>query len=141
MIRKLIEKIEQTEAPVVVGLDPSLAFLPQHLIEKAKRRHEEAVYGDDELEIIADAVWKFNRGIVDEIADLVPAVKPQIAMYEQFGIPGLITYQRTSSAATSAPPLRRTPRHTSAGSSSRASACLCSARISRRSIRILEATA
>ena len=95
MIRKLIEKIEQTGAPVVVGLDPSLAFLPQHLIEKAKRRHEEAVYGDDELEIIADALWKFNRGIVDEIADLVPAVKPQIAMYEQFGIPGLITYQRT----------------------------------------------
>ena len=95
MIRKLIERIEQTGAPVVVGLDPSLSFLPQHLIEKAKRRHVEAVNGDDELEIIADAVWKFNRGIIDEIADLIPAVKPQIAMYEQFGVPGLVTYQRT----------------------------------------------
>ena len=43
----------------------------------------------------AEAVWQFNKGIIDAVCDLVPAVKPQVAMYEQFGIPGMIAYRRT----------------------------------------------
>ena len=41
------------------------------------------------LEGAAEAIWQYNKGIVDATYDLIPAVKPQIAMYEQFGIPGL----------------------------------------------------
>ncbi len=95
MIARLVDAIAAKDAPVVVGLDPSLKFLPKHLMDEAVRTHSESETGDDELEIAAEAVWRFNRGIVDAVADLVPAVKPQIAMYEQLGIPGLVTYQRT----------------------------------------------
>ena len=49
------------------------------------------------LEGAADAIWQFNRAIVDATCDLIPAVKPQIAMYEQFGIPGLEVFERTVS--------------------------------------------
>ena len=47
------------------------------------------------LEGAAEAVWQYNKAIVDEVYDLIPAVKPQIAMYEQFGIPGLQAFKRT----------------------------------------------
>lgn len=94
MIAKLIEKIQEKNAPVVVGLDPQMSFLPEVLLKDAARHVEENVL-DEDLAIAADAIWHFNKEIVDAVADLVPAVKPQIAMYEQFGIPGLMTYWRT----------------------------------------------
>jgi orotidine-5'-phosphate decarboxylase len=73
----------------VVGLDPMLSFIPEHILKKA--------YSDkgENLEGISEAVWQYNKGIVDAISDLVPAVKPQIAMYEQFGIEGLIAFKKT----------------------------------------------
>lgn len=89
MINRLNEKIKKTGAPIVVGLDPMLRFVPQAIRQKAY-----AEYGET-LEGAAEAVWQYNKGIVDAVCDLIPAVKPQIAMYEQFGIPGLITFQRT----------------------------------------------
>lgn len=89
MINKLIEKIEKTEAPIVVGLDPMMKYVPEHIQKKAF-----AEYGET-LEGAAEAIWQYNKGIVDAIYDLVPAVKPQIAMYEQFGIPGLVTFKKT----------------------------------------------
>ena len=95
MIAKLVEKIREKDAPVVVGLDPQLSFLPHYLIDEAMRSHEEMPYGDEELTAVGEAVFRFNREIVDAVADLVPAVKPQVAMYEQFGIPGMIAYWRT----------------------------------------------
>ena len=94
MIAKLIEKIQEKNAPVVVGLDPQMSFLPEVLLKDAARHVEENVL-DEDLAIAADAIWHFNKEIVDAVADLVPAVKPQVAMYEQFGIPGLMTYWRT----------------------------------------------
>lgn len=96
MIQKLIDGIRRTGAPVVVGLDPNLSFIPQELVWEARQavRNRDAVYEDD-LEIAAEAVWHFNKDIIDAVADLVPAVKPQIAMYEQFGIPGLKAFWRT----------------------------------------------
>ena len=89
MINKLINKIRQTNAPIVVGLDPMMKFVPEHIQKKAF-----AAYGET-LEGAAEAIWQYNKGIVDAIYDLVPAVKPQIAMYEQFGIPGLIAFKKT----------------------------------------------
>lgn len=89
MINKLINKIRQTNAPIVVGLDPMMKFVPEHIQKKAF-----AEYGET-LEGAAEAIWQYNKGIVDAIYDLVPAVKPQIAMYEQFGIPGLIAFKKT----------------------------------------------
>ena len=76
MIAKLIEEIKKKDAPVVVGLDPQLKFLPQHLLEDAMRHHAETMYGDDELAGVAEAVFRFNKEIVDAVADLVPAVLP-----------------------------------------------------------------
>lgn len=89
MINKLVSKIKATNAPIVVGLDPTLKFVPRHIQQKAF-----AEYGET-LEGAAEAVWQYNKEIVDHIYDLIPAVKPQIAMYEQFGIPGLMAFQKT----------------------------------------------
>lgn len=89
MINKLIAKIQKTQAPIVVGLDPMLSYIPEHIRKKAF-----AEYGET-LEGAAEAIWQFNKEIVDKTFDLVPAVKPQIAMYEQFGIPGLEAYRKT----------------------------------------------
>ena len=89
MINKLISNIRKTNAPIVVGLDPMLNYIPEHIQKKAF-----AEFGET-LEGAAEAVWQYNKGIVDATCDLIPAVKPQIAMYEQFGIPGLIAYKKT----------------------------------------------
>ncbi len=89
MINKLVNKIRQTQAPVVVGLDPMMSYIPEHITKKAF-----AEFGET-LEGAAEAVWQYNKGIVDATYDLIPAVKPQIAMYEQFGIPGLAAFQKT----------------------------------------------
>lgn len=89
MIDKLIEKIKKTHAPIVVGLDPMMNYIPEHIQKKAF-----AEYGET-LEGAAEAIWQFNKEIVDHTYDLIPAVKPQIAMYEQFGIPGLQAFKKT----------------------------------------------
>ncbi len=89
MINKLVENIKKTNAPIVVGLDPMLNYIPEHVQKKAF-----AEYGET-LEGAAEAIWQFNKEIVDKTCDLIPAVKPQIAMYEQFGIPGLAAFKKT----------------------------------------------
>lgn len=89
MINQLVEKIQQTNAPVVVGLDPMLNYVPEHIQKKAFEEFGETLEG------AAEAIWQFNKGIVDATYDLIPAVKPQIAMYEQFGIPGIQAFKKT----------------------------------------------
>ncbi|MCR4798805.1 MAG: orotidine-5'-phosphate decarboxylase, partial [Lachnospiraceae bacterium] len=89
MIQKLIEKIKATNAPIVVGLDPMLSYIPSHILKTSYESNGE------NLEGAADAVFKFNKAIVDATYDLIPAVKPQIAMYEQYGLPGLQAYRMT----------------------------------------------
>ena len=89
MINQLIANIKKTGAPIVVGLDPMLKYIPEHIQKKAF-----AEFGET-LEGAAEAIWQFNKGIVDKTYDLIPAVKPQIAMYEQFGIPGLVAFKKT----------------------------------------------
>ncbi len=89
MIQKLIEKIEKNSAPIVVGLDPMLNYIPEHVKANAFKEHGETLEG------AAAAIFEYNKAIVDATYDLIPAVKPQIAMYEQFGIPGMIAYKKT----------------------------------------------
>ncbi|MCM1496932.1 MAG: orotidine-5'-phosphate decarboxylase [Clostridium sp.] len=89
MINTLVKKIEALNAPVVVGLDPMLSYVPDHIQKKAFEEYGETLEG------AAEAIWQFNKAIVDAVYDLIPAVKPQIAMYEQFGIPGLAAFAKT----------------------------------------------
>ena len=89
MIQKLIQKIQKTHAPIVVGLDPMLNYVPEHIQKRAFEEHGETLEG------AAEAIWQYNKEIVDHVYDLIPAVKPQIAMYEQFGIPGLMAFKKT----------------------------------------------
>lgn len=89
MINQLTEKIKKLNAPIVVGLDPMLKYVPEHIQKKAF-----AEFGET-LEGAGEAIWQFNKEIIDATCDLIPAVKPQIAMYEQFGIPGLCAFKKT----------------------------------------------
>ena len=89
MIDKLVKNIQKTNAPIVVGLDPMLAYVPEHVKAKAFKEFGETLEG------AAEAIWQFNKAIVDATYDLIPAVKPQIAMYEQFGIPGMVAFKKT----------------------------------------------
>jgi len=89
LINQLVANIKKTGAPIVVGLDPMLNFIPEQVQKKAF-----AEYGET-LEGAAEAIWQFNKEIVDKTYDLIPAVKPQIAMYEQFGLPGLAAFKKT----------------------------------------------
>lgn len=89
MINRLIQKIRQTGAPIVAGLDPMLSYIPEQILTKAFSEYGETLEGASE------AIWQFNREIIDNICDLIPAVKPQIAMYEQFGVEGLKAFQKT----------------------------------------------
>lgn len=89
MINKLVKKIKETNAPVVVGLDPMMNYIPEHITKKAFDEFGETLEG------AAEAIWQYNKGIIDTTYDLIPAVKPQIAMYEQFGVPGLVAFDKT----------------------------------------------
>ena len=89
MYKRQVDKIKKQNAPVVVGLDPMMKFVPKHLQDAAFKEYGETLEG------AAEAIWQFNKAIIDNIYDIVPAVKPQVAMYEQFGIPGMIAFKKT----------------------------------------------
>lgn len=89
MIDRLVNKIQKLNAPVVVGLDPMLNYVPEYIKKAAFDAKGETLEG------AAEAIWQFNKGIIDAVYELIPAVKPQIAMYEQFGVPGVEVFHRT----------------------------------------------
>lgn len=89
MINQLTEKIRKTHAPICVGLDPMLNYVPEFI-----KKESFLEYGET-LEGAAQAIWQYNKRLIDAFADLVPAVKPQIAMYEQFGVEGVKVYEQT----------------------------------------------
>jgi len=89
MIAKLIEKIKQTNAPICVGLDPLISHIPDYILEEKIKKYGKTT------KAIGEAFYDFNKEIIDKTYDLIPAVKPQIAMYEEFGIEGMISYQKT----------------------------------------------
>lgn len=95
MINQLVKNIKKLDAPIVVGLDPMLSYVPEHIQKAAFDEYGETLEG------AAEAIWQYNKGIIDSTYDLIPAVKPQIAMYEQFGVPGLAAFQKTCKYAKS----------------------------------------
>lgn len=82
---KLINKIKSTSNPVVMGLDPRYELIPKYILEKYPNT----------LEGITDAIIEYNKALIDETFDIIPAVKPQIAFYEMFGVPGIKAFQET----------------------------------------------
>lgn len=90
---RLIENIVRTQNPSVVGLDPKLEYVPQYIIDK-----KVAKYGKT-LKAAAKAILEFNKGIIDEIHDICPAIKPQAAYYEMYGWEGVKTLYKTISYA------------------------------------------
>ncbi len=89
MINQLIKEIKKKDAPIVVGLDPMLSYVPEQILADAFDACGQTPEG------AAEAIWQFNKGLIDATYDLVPAVKPQIAMYEQFGLEGLKAFKKT----------------------------------------------
>ena len=84
-IDNLIEKIKQTNNPTVMGLDPRYEMLPKSVTNK---------YSKD-LEGAAKAILEFNKALIDATYDIIPAIKPQIAFYEMYGIPGMEAFKET----------------------------------------------
>ena len=86
---RLIKKIVEKQNPTVAGLDPKLAYIPEYIKAEAY-----AKYGKT-LEGAAEALWVYNKGLIDALCDIVPAVKPQAAYYEMYGWQGVRTLERT----------------------------------------------
>lgn len=95
LIDRLLDKIKEQQAPIVVGLDPSLDRLPPEILSAAYQAHGENRTG------AAAAMLAFNHMIIDQIYDLVPAVKPQMAYYEQLGWHGMEVFEDTCQYAAS----------------------------------------
>lgn len=85
MIDKLIEKIKQTNNPTVIGLDPRYEMLPKCVTDKYSKT----------LEGVGQAIVEYNKALIDATCDIIPAIKPQIAFYEMFGIPGMKAFEET----------------------------------------------
>ena len=99
---ELIEAIASKQNPSVVGLDPKPGILPAEIIGALADEVLQEVDGEDALPtLLATAYFEFNRAIIDAVADIVPAVKPQIAMYEALGSAGMDTYAMTCEYAKS----------------------------------------
>lgn len=85
IIDTLIEKIKETGNPTVMGLDPRYEMLPKCVTDKYPLN----------LEGVAQAIVEYNKALIDATYDIIPAVKPQIAFYEMFGIPGMQAFKET----------------------------------------------
>lgn len=92
---RLIAAIKEKRSPIVVGLDPRLEGIPSEIINENFKKHGET------FAAAAESILTFNKGIIDAICDLVPAVKPQIAFYEQYGVEGMMAYKETCEYARS----------------------------------------
>jgi orotidine-5'-phosphate decarboxylase len=90
MIDRLMKAIDERENPAVVGLDPTYEMIPEFIREQMLES-----YGKTP-KAVAEMFVAFNKAIIDSISDIVPAVKPQIAMYEKYGIDGLEAYIETA---------------------------------------------
>jgi len=93
---KLIKLIDEKKNPSVVGLDPMLDYVPQDIIDKAIK-----VYGKT-FKAAGEALFEYNKAIIDSVADIVPCVKPQSAFYELYGTEGEIALKKTIEYARNA---------------------------------------
>ncbi|EGD47200.1 orotidine 5'-phosphate decarboxylase [Ruminiclostridium papyrosolvens DSM 2782] len=94
-IDRLIESIQEKNNPTVVGLDPKIEYVPAFIKERAFKEYGKNLKGASE------AIIAFNKMLIDSIYDEVPAVKPQLAYYEMYGIEGLIAFDETCKYAKS----------------------------------------
>lgn len=85
----LVKKIKEKGNPSVAGLDPTLAYVPQFIKEEAYSKYGKTLKG------ACEAIWEFNKGLIDALYDVVPAVKPQSAFYEMYGLCGEEVLHRT----------------------------------------------
>ena len=93
---ELVRRIAELDNPTVMGLDPKLEYIPQVLIDEAVRE-----YPDDASKATAHAIWLFNKALIDAVYDIVPAIKPQLAYYELYGIEALKVLNKTIQYAQS----------------------------------------
>ena len=93
MIDVLLERIDALRNPTVVGLDPTLEMIPAYL------REEKFAELGKTPEAVAEMFLAFNEGIMKAVQGIVPAVKPQIAFYERYGMAGLAAYEKTCAMA------------------------------------------
>lgn len=84
-IDNLIDKIKEKNNPTVIGLDPRYDMIPNCI----KNKYAENISG------ACDAILEFNKKLIDATCDIIPAVKPQIAFYEMFGLEGIRTFNET----------------------------------------------
>lgn len=89
----LLKGIARTQNPTVAGLDPKLDFVPDYIKQKAFSEHGETLKG------AAAAILEFNKGLIDALCEIVPAVKPQAAYYEMYGTEGVIALYETQKYA------------------------------------------
>ncbi len=90
---RLIKNIQEKQNPTVAGLDPKLDYIPDYIREAAYSRYGKTLEG------AAEALYEFNKGLIDALYDIVPAVKPQAAYYEMYGWQGVRILERTISYA------------------------------------------
>lgn len=90
---RLLEKIVEKQNPTVAGLDPKLSYIPEFIREESYRKFGKTMEG------AADALLTFNKGLIDALCDIVPAVKPQAAYYEMYGWQGVKALSETISYA------------------------------------------
>lgn len=83
-IDNLIEKVKSKKSHAIVGLDPTIESMPKFLIDMIKEPSD-----------VSESIFQFNRDIIDSVHDLVPAVKPQIAFYERYGLAGIEAFVKT----------------------------------------------
>lgn len=82
---KLIDKIKETNNPTVIGLDPRYEMIPEYIRSKY----------EENLEGVAKAIVEFNKALIDEIYDVIPAIKPNVAFYEMYGLEGMKAFEET----------------------------------------------
>ena len=85
-IDRLIKKIKETGNPTVMGLDPRYEMIPEVVRNK---------YADDHLDGVAGTILEYNKELIDNVCDIIPAIKPQLAFYEMYGIQGMLAFKET----------------------------------------------
>jgi len=98
---KLIEKVLQCKNHSVIGLDPRAEYIPEHILQEEASEIKSEGFENERAELMARAFLRFNKEIIDNTYDIVPAVKPQIAFYEQYGIAGFRCFLETCEYARS----------------------------------------
>jgi orotidine-5'-phosphate decarboxylase len=91
---RLLREIDKKENIGIVGLDPDVEFIPQHIQDEGLDKFLPRT-SEDDFRAEGFALFEFNKRIIDAVADVVPAVKQQIAFYEIYKAPGIVAFDET----------------------------------------------